>query len=70
MDASPDPNVIATQKLIRSFPLAHPFGLPVHVARSRELHCRRRSKPPSPQFADVTRVKERPGFPIASDLNR
>src|SRR5438034_8172981 len=36
----PDPDVIAPQ-LIQKLPFPHPSGLPVHVDRSRELHCRR-----------------------------
>src|SRR5438034_3716467 len=36
----PDPDVIAAQ-LIQKLPFAHPSRLPVHVVRSRDLHCRR-----------------------------
>jgi hypothetical protein len=37
---------------------------------ANEFQIIKTSKPPSPQFAAVTRVKERPGFPIATDLKR
>ncbi len=39
----PDPDVIA-QEIGSRIPIRSPFGLPVHVVRSRDLHCRR---PPS-----------------------
>ena|SRR5947208_7346615 len=53
----PDPDFIAAE-IDSRIPICSPFGLPVHVVRSRELHCRR---PPSrfAQFAE-----------IASDLKR
>ena len=36
----PDPDVIA-QEIDSRIPIRSPFGLAVHVVRSRDLHCRR-----------------------------
>jgi hypothetical protein len=43
----PDRNVIAAE-IDSQIPICSPFGLPVHVIRSRELHCRRPPSRPSP----------------------
>ena len=34
----PDPDVIAAE-IDSQLPICLPFGLPVHVVRSRDLHC-------------------------------
>src|SRR5882724_2265471 len=46
----PDPDVIA-QEIDSQISLCSPFGLPVHVVRSRDLRCRRPSSRPQPILA-------------------
>jgi hypothetical protein len=62
----PDPDIIALQ-LIRNLPSCSPSGLPVHVGRSRDLHCPLRRRRWRNGETRATQTSRRSHFATSAD---